>query len=63
MADEHASFLVKGSLIIHHLSIFSFKKLNFVSSPKILKEVLVKSYEEKSLTEESVSVELVDSRI
>ena len=37
--------------------------LNFVSSPQILKEVLVKSYEEKSLTEESVSVELVDTQI
>ena len=41
----------------------SFKMLNFVLSPKILKEVLVKSQEEKSLTEESVSVELVDTWI
>ena len=37
--------------------------LNFVSSPKISKEVILKSYEGKSLTEESVSVELVDTRI
>ena len=37
--------------------------LNFVSSSKILKEVFLKSYEGKSLTEESVSVERVDTRI
>ncbi len=49
-------------ITIYRLSIFSFK-VRFVSSPKILKEVLVKSYEEKSLTEESVSVELVDTPI
>ena len=34
--------------IIHRLSVFSFKMLNFVSAPKNLKEVFLKSLEEKS---------------
>jgi len=33
--------------IIHRLSFFSLKMLNFVSAPKILKEVFLKSFEEK----------------
>ena len=37
--------------IILRLSIFSFKMLNFVSAPKILKEVIVKNFQEKSLIE------------
>ena len=49
--------------IIHRLSVFSFKMLNFVSAPKNLKEVFLKSLEEKSLTEKSVSVDLVGAQI
>ncbi len=45
--------------IIHRLSDFSFKMLNFVSAPKNLKEVFLKSLEEKSLTKKSISVDLV----
>ena len=37
--------------------------LNFVSAPKNLKEVFLKSLEEKILTEKSVSVDLVGARI
>jgi len=37
--------------------------LNFVSAPKNLKEVFLKSFEEKSSTKESVSVDLVGARI
>ena len=37
--------------------------LNFVSAPKNLKEVFLKSLEEKSLTEKSVSVDLVGAQI
>ena len=36
--------------------------LNFVSAPKNLKEVFLKNLEEKSLTEKSVSVDLVVAR-
>ena len=35
--------------IFPHLSIFSYKTLNFVAVPKILKEVMVKKVQEKSL--------------
>ena len=48
--------------IIHRLSVFS-SMLNFVSAPKILKEVFLKSFEEKSSTEESASEDLVGDRI
>jgi len=37
--------------------------LNFVSAPKNLKEVFLKRLEEKSLTEKSVSVDLVGAQI
>ena len=37
--------------------------LNFVSAPKNLKEVFLRSSEEKSLTEKSVSVDLVGTQI
>ena len=37
--------------IIHRLSLFSFKTLNFVSAPKILKEFIVKNFQEKNLIE------------
>ena len=37
--------------------------LNFVSAPKNLKQVFLKSLEEKSLTEKSVSVDLVGAQI
>ena len=43
--------------IIHHLSIFSFKMLNFVSAPKNLKEFIVKNLQEKNLIEKT---DLVD---
>ena len=43
--------------IIHRLSIFSFKTLNFVSAPKILKEFIVKNFQEKNLIE---NTDLVD---
>ena len=49
--------------IIHRLSFFSFKMLNFVSAPKNLKEVFLKNLEEKSLTEKLVSVDFVDAQI
>ena len=40
-AFQHRFFL--------HMSIFSFRTLNFVAVPKILKEVMVKKFQEKSL--------------
>ena len=48
--------------IIHRLSIFSIKMLNFVSAPKILREVFVKSLEEKSLAEDLISIDSVDAQ-
>ena len=36
--------------------------LNFVSAPRILRQVFVKSLEEKCLTQELVSIDLVDDQ-